>query len=67
MWLKHFHLKPNKKSALLKLKCALLQCGFGGMLLAKKKEVAISSEPVYKDAPKKATLKVEKKLTKLLK
>jgi len=37
------------------------------MLLAKKKEVAISSEPVYKDAPKKALVKVEKKPKKPVK
>jgi hypothetical protein len=36
-------------------------------VLAKKKEVAISSEPVYKDVPKKAPVKVEKKPKKPVK
>jgi hypothetical protein len=35
--------------------------------LEKKKEVAISSEPVYKDASKKAPVKVEQKPKKPVK
>lgn len=36
-------------------------------MLAKKKEVSISSEPVYRGAPKKAPAKVEKKPKKPVK